>query len=284
MAIGARKAITLRGRHIETGVEHAERFENSLTQEGIERLSRDHFHEAREDVRGNAVVPPRSGLVSQRDLPELGDDVFERRLVQDFSLPVYRIDDRVGEFAVRKTGGVTQKIVDPHRPARPFGRDGLPASRLGKVGYLETGELDGVPVSAASTGIGAPSTAILVEELAKLGSRTFIRVGSSGGMDPDLQLGELAITAGSELDRCIGMERPTVYSESGPRMARQPFQAGMVGVADWENNGIAGETRLSVDSDSLIAIYLTSAKGGVAQSPGTLRGSETSSGRWGPWE
>ena len=63
-----------------------------------------------------------------------------------------------------------------------------------------SGEMDGLPVTVASTGIGAPSTAILVEELAKLGSHTYIRVGSSGGLDPGLQLGELAISAGSVRD------------------------------------------------------------------------------------
>lgn len=62
------------------------------------------------------------------------------------------------------------------------------------------GEDDGLPVSVASTGIGAPSTAVLLEELAKLGATTFIRVGSSGGLDPALQLGELAITTASVRD------------------------------------------------------------------------------------
>lgn len=63
-----------------------------------------------------------------------------------------------------------------------------------------TGELEGLPVSAASTGIGAPSSAILLEELAKLGAHTFIRVGNSGGLSPQLQLGDLVITSGSVRD------------------------------------------------------------------------------------
>jgi hypothetical protein len=45
-----------------------------------------------------------------------------------------------------------------------------------------TGELDGVPVACTSTGIGCPSTAIAVEELADIGVDTFIRVGTSGSM------------------------------------------------------------------------------------------------------
>jgi uridine phosphorylase len=65
---------------------------------------------------------------------------------------------------------------------------------------IVTGESDGVALSAASTGIGAPSTAILLEELAKLGSHTFIRVGNSGGLSPHLDLGELVITTGAVRD------------------------------------------------------------------------------------
>jgi len=62
------------------------------------------------------------------------------------------------------------------------------------------GNLDGHRLAAASTGIGAPSTAVLVEELAKLGVRTFIRVGNSGGLDPALGLGDLVITTGAVRD------------------------------------------------------------------------------------
>jgi uridine phosphorylase len=65
---------------------------------------------------------------------------------------------------------------------------------------IVTGEKNGVPLSAASHGIGAPSTAVLVEELVKLGTTTMIRIGNSGGLDPDLELGDLAITTGSVRD------------------------------------------------------------------------------------
>jgi uridine phosphorylase len=63
-----------------------------------------------------------------------------------------------------------------------------------------TGELEGVPLCAASTGIGAPSTAVIVEELIKLGARTFIRIGNSGGLAPDLELGDLVVTTGAVRD------------------------------------------------------------------------------------
>jgi uridine phosphorylase len=62
------------------------------------------------------------------------------------------------------------------------------------------GELEGVTLAAASTGIGAPSTAILLEELAKVGVRTVIRIGNSGGLSPELELGDLVITTGAVRD------------------------------------------------------------------------------------
>ncbi|VDZ96955.1 uridine phosphorylase [Salmonella enterica subsp. enterica] len=42
-------------------------------------------------------------------------------------------------------------------------------------------ELDGKAVIVCSTGIGGPSTSIAVEELAQLGIRTFLRIGTTGG-------------------------------------------------------------------------------------------------------
>ena len=39
-----------------------------------------------------------------------------------------------------------------------------------------TGEYKGVPISCASTGIGAPSTSIAMEELARCGATTFLRI------------------------------------------------------------------------------------------------------------
>ncbi len=63
-----------------------------------------------------------------------------------------------------------------------------------------TGELNGVALCAASTGIGAPSTAVILEELIKLGAHTFIRVGNSGGLAPDLALGDLVVTTGAVRD------------------------------------------------------------------------------------
>ncbi len=65
---------------------------------------------------------------------------------------------------------------------------------------IVTGALNGVPLTAASHGIGAPGTAVLFEELAKLGAHTIVRIGNSGGLDPALEIGDLAITTGCVRD------------------------------------------------------------------------------------
>jgi len=60
-----------------------------------------------------------------------------------------------------------------------------------------TGTHDGTPISATSTGIGSPSAAIAVEELARVGARTCIRVGSCGAIQPETDVGDLIITTGA---------------------------------------------------------------------------------------
>lgn len=60
-----------------------------------------------------------------------------------------------------------------------------------------TGTLLGEKVSVTSTGIGGPSTAIAVEELAEIGADTFIRVGTCGGMAREVAPGSIVIASGA---------------------------------------------------------------------------------------
>lgn len=55
------------------------------------------------------------------------------------------------------------------------------------------GELEGEPVLVMSTGMGGPSTAIAVEELAQIGIENLIRIGTSGGMQLDVSAGDIVI-------------------------------------------------------------------------------------------
>lgn len=60
-----------------------------------------------------------------------------------------------------------------------------------------TGTLDGVKVSVTSTGIGGPSAAIAIEELYRCGADTFVRVGTCGGMQPEVKSGDIVIATGA---------------------------------------------------------------------------------------
>ena len=63
------------------------------------------------------------------------------------------------------------------------------------VSYL--GQLCGENVLCVSTGIGGPSAAICIEELRQLGVETFIRVGTSGGMQLNVNAGDVVVVTGA---------------------------------------------------------------------------------------
>lgn len=60
-----------------------------------------------------------------------------------------------------------------------------------------TGYLNGEKVSVVSTGIGGPSATIALEELVHIGADTFIRVGTSGGMNENVLSGDIVIATGA---------------------------------------------------------------------------------------
>ena len=62
---------------------------------------------------------------------------------------------------------------------------------------IYTGYLLGEKVSVCSTGIGGPSAAIAMEELAAIGADTFIRVGTCGGIHMDVQPGDVVVATGA---------------------------------------------------------------------------------------
>ena len=104
-----------------------------------------------------------------------------------------------------EAGDVAPIVLLPGDP----GRAERVASRLENVGcYNEfrgllgyTGVFKGTRLSVQTTGMGAPSAAIVVEELAMLRVKTVVRIGTCGGSVPDVQPGDLVIaTAACPLD------------------------------------------------------------------------------------
>lgn len=59
------------------------------------------------------------------------------------------------------------------------------------------GTLEGERVLVTSTGIGGPSAAICIEELANVGVDTIIRVGTCGGMAAKVAAGDVVIASGA---------------------------------------------------------------------------------------
>jgi uridine phosphorylase len=74
-----------------------------------------------------------------------------------------------------------------------------------------TGKIGGVPISCCSTGIGGPGVAIAIEELARCGADTFIRVGTAGALQDFVKNGYVAISDSAV--RLEGTSRTYVRTE-----------------------------------------------------------------------
>ena len=96
-----------------------------------------------------------------------------------------------------KKGDVAKYVLIPGDPGRAE-RIAAKFDQAEKIAVnreytVFTGEKDGVELTVCSTGIGGPSAAIAMEELAKLGADTFIRVGSAGGRKEEMPVGSVAV-------------------------------------------------------------------------------------------
>ncbi len=59
---------------------------------------------------------------------------------------------------------------------------------------------DGTPVTICSTGIGCPSAAIAIEELHAVGVDTLLRVGTTGALQPGIEIGDMVVATGAAKD------------------------------------------------------------------------------------
>lgn len=100
---------------------------------------------------------------------------------------------------LRPTAPLAERVLLPGDPGRALllAQTVLRAPKMfnhhrGLWGY--TGEApDGEPLTIQSTGMGGPSAAIVIEELARLGARRLIRVGTCGALRSELALGDLLV-------------------------------------------------------------------------------------------
>ena len=88
---------------------------------------------------------------------------------------------------------------DPDRTARIAARLGsIELERRNREFASVTGMYNGLRVSVVSTGIGADNVEIAIAEMLAISERpTFIRVGSSGALQPEIKPGDLVITSGA---------------------------------------------------------------------------------------
>ncbi|KDE58228.1 uridine phosphorylase [Halostagnicola sp. A56] len=56
---------------------------------------------------------------------------------------------------------------------------------------------EGRELTICSTGIGCPSAAIAIEELANVGVETFVRVGTTGALQSDIEIGDMIVATGA---------------------------------------------------------------------------------------
>ena len=63
-------------------------------------------------------------------------------------------------------------------------------------------EYEGTPLTICSTGIGCPSAAIAVEELHRVGVETVVRVGTTGALQSDIDIGDMVVATGAA--KCEG--------------------------------------------------------------------------------
>ena len=108
-----------------------------------------------------------------------------------------------------------------------------------------TGTYDGTSISVTSTGIGSPSTAIAVEELARVGAETFIRVGSCGAIQPEMDVGDLVITSGAVRQEGTSDE---YIREDYPAVADREVVAALVAAAERLDHDYHVGLTMSADS------------------------------------
>ncbi|WP_331232865.1 nucleoside phosphorylase [Natronorarus salvus] len=111
-----------------------------------------------------------------------------------------------------------------------------------------TGRYRKTPISVTSTGIGSPSAAIAVEELARVGTETFIRVGSCGAIQEGMAVGDLVITTGAVRQEGTSAE---YVREDYPATADYEVVCALVAAA--EELGYDYHTGLTMSADSFYA-------------------------------
>ncbi len=132
-------------------------------------------------------------------------------------------------------GGLGRYVLLPgsaDRAARIAGHfDGAEALTNRRRHDVHLGTLPGaegpVDVAVVATGMGCPSVDIIVTELLQLGARRFLRVGTTGTLQPHVRLGDLVIASGAVRDEATS----DVYTPRGYPALADPLLVQALGDA-----------------------------------------------------
>jgi DeoD family purine-nucleoside phosphorylase len=150
----------------------------------------------------------------------------------------------------------------------------------GLWGYTGTAA-DGEELTIQSTGMGGPSAAIVIAELAGLGAERLIRVGKCGALDPSLRLGDLLIAtaalAADGTSRALGAgERVQGSAELSAALlaaGAEAHRAGLVVSSDLFYDGPEGEEQQWLASGALAVEMETATLFALARRRGIEAGS-----------
>jgi uridine phosphorylase len=125
----------------------------------------------------------------------------EARLSQLTQADAPRTGDRQYHIALER-GELAEHIVlvgDPDRVAKVSSRwDAIELERSNREITTATGTYRGMPISCMSTGMGTDNVEIVLAEVMEItDGPTFIRIGSSGALQPEIALGDLIVSTGA---------------------------------------------------------------------------------------
>jgi len=128
------------------------------------------------------------------------------------------------QHILARRGDIAERVIISGDPARVVQLSGLLKRRKlvnEHRGFLTyTGEYEGKEYSLACHGVGGPSAAIVVEELAMLGARAIVRLGTCGGLLKPMKAGDLVVATGAgylggTLDYYFRGRKPTPKPDRG---------------------------------------------------------------------
>ncbi len=112
---------------------------------------------------------------------------------------------------------------------------------------------DGVDLTITSTGIGSPSAAIAVEELENVGVETVIRVGTTGALQADIEIGDMVVATGAAKDE--GTSKRYEKSEF-PAVPDYDVLTALVDAAEANEERAAGTAPEGASGDAASRVYV----------------------------